>query len=652
MRDGKTLAPTKSASEKGASVITASGCTSMQGASSREGRHRTFLLRSIDTIADILDALYGSPDHGNKASPTDELVYIHLSKKTNEQGYSEAYCRLFSAFPRWAGLEDADPDYVRSLIESAGLGSQRTSELLANIRWIKAKFGSFTLEPLAGWSGRRIYEFLTSLRGIGPKSALCIMMYSMGKRVFPVDTHVHVICERMGFINKGLDHDRAQKELAGLFPPRLRYGLHVNMVAHGRKICRKKGRPLCDLCNLSKFCLYYREKQIQGDQSFPMVDVFCGAGGASLGFKSAGFAVKLAVDNDQKAADTYYLNNEDLSIDYVLTCDLQSLDGKFLKERVRDKIALVFGGPPCQGWSNIGKNRKNGINGIDLLEDEKNTLYKEFARQLSVFNPPYFVMENVPGLLSAHNGRYAEMIKQEFQKHSYESITIELNASDFGVAQNRKRIFFIGCRICRKGGLTKAREELRMISERIKRKAKKGSSSFRQATRGLPRLKAGEGANVMRNIGLCEKNGSKPQLIFNHFARKHNNRDLRIYELLSEGEDYGDFSREIKDEELLPYSTESFQTKFRKIKGDCDCYAIISHLSRDSNSYVHPDDNRGITVREAARVQSFPDDFIFLPKGFSQFIHLGNAVPPRLAQVIGEAIAEMLLGGGNGREFE
>jgi DNA (cytosine-5)-methyltransferase 1 len=609
---------------------------------STEKKHRLFLLRSIDVIADVFEALYSSPNHGNKSVPMDELVYIHLSKKTNERGYSEAFDRLSSAFPHWMGLADADVEHLKRLIGSAGLGNQRTAELLANVRRIKAEFGSITLNPLLKWSERRIFEFLVSLEGIGPKSALCIMMYSMGKKVFPVDTHVHLICERMGFIGAGLDHDAAQKELAGMFPREMRYGLHVNMIAHGRQICRKRGRPLCELCNLDKFCLYFRKNQRDRNQGVSMIDVFCGAGGATLGFKNAGFAVRLAVDKDRKATDTYYLNNEELSFDQVITCDLQSLKSKTLRRRAHGKIIMVFGGPPCQGWSHIGKNHKKGQGGTDFFGDEKNTLYIEFARVLNIFNPRYFVMENVPGLLSADGGKYARIILKEFRNHKYESITLRLNASDYGIAQNRTRVFFIGRRIYRKGGSASARKELSRIAALIELKKEEKIVSFREVTKGLPHLKAAEGSNVVRIDDTNRALISKPHMIFNHFARKHNPRDLRIYELLSEGEDYGSFSRERRDKSLLPYNTESFKTKFRKISGNNICYAIISHLSRDANSYVHPQDNRGITVREAARVQSFPDGFVFLGKGFGQFIDLGNAVPPKLAQVIGLSITESL----------
>ena len=625
-------------------------CRDREDALSSKEKHRLFLLRNIDTISEIFEALYRSPNHGNKLDPLDELIYIHLSKKTNELGYSKAFDRLSLSYPNWTGLADADAEVVKRIIASAGLGNQRTAELLGNLKRIKEKFGKLTLDPLRDLSEKRIFEFLTSLKGIGSKSALCIMMYSMGKEVFPADTHVHTVCERMGFIDAGLNHDKAQMELAELLPHKLRYGLHVNMVAHGRKVCRKQGGPLCELCNLSKFCLYFRTLQVP-KKGFSMIDVFCGAGGGSLGLKNAGFEIKLAVDSDRRATDTFYLNNEDLSFDHVVNCDIRLLEDKFLRKRVHGKITLVFGGPPCQGWSYIGKNRRNGSNGISFFEDEKNTLYEEFARVLDIFEPRYFLMENVPGLVSARNGIYEEIIRQEFLNRRYESATIELNASDYEVAQNRKRVFFIGHRIYASGGSALARDNLMRIINTLKAKGRESTNSFRNETRDLPHLKAGEGANVLRAENLTGTNEKKLRLIFNHFARKHNNRDLRIYELLGEGDDYAEFSKEKRDKKLLPYSTKSFKTKFRKIKGNGKCYTIISHLSKDANSYVHPDDNRGITVREAARIQSFPDDFIFLPKGFSQFIHLGNAVPPKLAKVIGESIIEIIKGEGHGRKF-
>ncbi len=605
-----------------------------------EEAHERFLIRNIEAINGILQALYKSPNHGNKPNPLDELIYINLSKKTNEQGYVEAYDKLSKAYPKWQGLAEADVDTVKGIIETAGLGKQRAEEIILNMKAILEKFGSPTLEPLRKMSNNEIFGFLTSLRGIGPKSALCIMLYSFCREVFPVDTHVQVVSERLGFISPKLDHDKAQESLADVFPKRLRYALHVNMLAHGRKVCKKK-QPLCQLCNLDKFCLYYRRNCVKVPDGIPMVDVFCGAGGASLGLTDAGFSVKLAIDNNSKATDTYYLNHKDLSIDQVLNCNIEELDSDYLRSKVKDKIFLLFGGPPCQGWSHIGKNHKNGSNVADFLSDPKNRLYQQFIRQLDVFNPEVFIMENVPGLLSAHKGKYGHLIEDEFSAHSYETITLILGTSNFGIGQKRTRIFFIGKRVSDKCSIEDAKKCLSEIRSLVGQKGADKKVSFRDRVVGLPLLKAGEGANVIGSPDK-EKDNVKPHLIFNHFTRKHMNRDLQIYKQLQEGEDYLDFSKRCSDMELLPYATESFRTKFRKIDGNEPSPAIISHLSKDANSYIHPDCNRGITVREGARIQSFPDDFIFLGKGFNQFVLLGNAVPPKLAEIIGRSLVESM----------
>jgi DNA (cytosine-5)-methyltransferase 1 len=219
-------------------------------------------------------------------------------------------------------------------------------------------------------------------------------------------------------------------------------------------------------------------------------------------------------------------------------------------------------------------------------------------------------------------------------------MTLILNASNFEIAQNRTRIFFIGKRVTDNCSPNQASECLSKIQSFIELKGTNKKISFRQEMKGLPRLHAGEGANVMKSNSLDEVASQEPILIFNDFTRKHNARDRRIYELLKEGEDYKDFSKRSNNKLLLPYSTESFRTKFRKIDGGKPSPAIIAHLSKDANSYIHPDYNRGITVREGARIQSFPDDFIFLGAGFSQFILLGNAVPPKLAKIVGRSIIE------------
>lgn len=611
--------------------------------------HRGFLLRNIDVVSDILEAIYESPDHGNKLDPMDELIYIHLSKKTHEAGCVRAYEQLSTHFPGWVGLADANPEQVRDLVGSAGLGGIRTGEILANAKKIRNEFGKERLDVLQTWSEERTFRFLTQLEGIGPKSARCIMMYSLGKEVFPVDTHVHTICERMGFIGEGLNHKTAQDVLSALFPKNLRYGLHVNMVAHGRTICRERGRPLCEDCELRKFCLRFRREVATstGEHSPAMVDLFCGPGGASLGFRESGFGIAFAVDSDVRALDTYYLNNPELEPDDICLADLRELNATFLRGKVTRKVDLVIGGPPCQGWSQIGRNWRGPTNRRRFLEDRRNDLYREFVRQLDIFKPKYFVMENVPGLLLANDGRYARVIADDFRSHGYATELLELDAADYRVPQRRIRVFYVGRRVYgNKEGA--AERDLATIIKHIRERSDEEKVSFREGIEGLPSLMAGDGKNVSRVNGLknAERKGRRntdgSALVYNHFAREHNTRDLEIFKRLNEGENYLDFSKRTNRPDLLPYSRSSFSTKFRKIPGDRPCFTVISHLSKDANSYVHPYDNRGITVREAARMQTFPDDFVFLGKGFRQFVQVGNAVPPRLAKVIGDALVNAM----------
>jgi len=602
--------------------------------------HREFLLRNLAVIHDILAALYGSPNHGNKSDPMDELIYIHLSKRTREVGYVKAYQKLSKAFPGWGGLADASPNEVVNLIRASGLGRTRAREIVANAKTIRDRFGKETLDRLRKWPEKKIFEFLVTLKGVGPKSARCVMMYSLGKKVFPVDTHVHRVCSRLGFMEMRISHKKAQEELKDLFPKKYRYALHVNMVAHGREVCWAN-RPKCSVCQIKRFCNFYRHSlRGRGNKRPVMVDLFCGPGGASCGFEEAGFDVVFASDIDQCATDTFYLNHPQMMPSQIYTGDMRSATRLDVGKEVTGKVDLVFAGPPCQGWSRIGKFHVNSSNMNDFFDDERNALFFELVNRLDEISPKCFVMENVPGLSIAHGGEYVTVIEREFLTHGYAMRRLMLNAADYGIAQNRSRLLFIGCKIDK--SRDDAEKRLDIIKTSIEGAKTERRLSFRAAVSGLPHLAPGEGANVLRIDGKRIQGNSRTNssslLVFNHEARQHNPRDLRIFRRLTEGENYLRFSRRTENKELLPYSTESFHTKFRKIKGDEPAYTIISHLHKDSNSYIHPDDNRGITVREAARIQSFPDDFIFLAEGFRQFILVGNALPPKLAHVIGSAI--------------
>ena len=308
----------------------------------------------IREIARILALLYGTPDLGNKPDPTDELVYIILSRKTPEKAYQKTFDALKSRFPQWDKLLDAPRSEVETIVSPGGLAGKKATSLLGALTIIRSTFGSCSLEPAREWSDENLEEFLCSLPEIQKKSAYCIMMYSFGREVFPSDTHVGRVLSRLGPYSElgleldGLDHKKLQMVLADVIPPPLRYSLHVNLIGHGRTVCRAP-KPLCERCELRSFCRYYRAREsvrVMATESPTVVDLFCGAGGSSEGFVRAGFKVLAALDFDKMAVKTYRFNHPGVPDDRVICQDIRALKVGMLRKLSGKKLDVLVGSPP------------------------------------------------------------------------------------------------------------------------------------------------------------------------------------------------------------------------------------------------------------------------------------------------------------------
>jgi len=212
----------------------------------------------VARICAVLHKTYRSPRHGNKCNPLDELIYIILSTRTRDQSFRTSYSRLKKRFTSWNRVDQRCVGVLERLLLPGGLGRLKTRQVLGILKSLRVTFGRATLAPLTRMPTDRAEEILTNLPGVGRKVAKCVLMYALGRKVLPVDVHVHRLAGRLGFAVKKRP-DTSQDLIEDAVPPNLRYSFHVNAVAHGRAICLQRA-PRCEICPISKWCAYYRNR--------------------------------------------------------------------------------------------------------------------------------------------------------------------------------------------------------------------------------------------------------------------------------------------------------------------------------------------------------------------------------------------------------
>ena len=214
---------------------------------------RTRKKRAEISIARLKER-YGSPSLNNKSDPLDELVFILLSQMTNSESYERVYERVKFELPEWQLLKEIPLSYLEALIADAGLFRHRATRLKQIATRLTKDFGKVTLDALFDYNTERAQNYLMSLPGVGVKSAKCVLMYSLGRQVLPVDTHTARVAYRLGLVPT--NHPvRVEKELSAVVPPKLRFDFHVNAIAHGRAICRAR-MPRCKNCVLFSLCQF------------------------------------------------------------------------------------------------------------------------------------------------------------------------------------------------------------------------------------------------------------------------------------------------------------------------------------------------------------------------------------------------------------
>ncbi|MED1715665.1 DNA cytosine methyltransferase [Bacillus paralicheniformis] len=342
-----------------------------------------------------------------------------------------------------------------------------------------------------------------------------------------------------------------------------------------------------------------------------VIDLFAGVGGLSLGFEMAGFNVVLANEYDESIAKAYEINHPNTK---MIVENITNLPIEKTFQEYRRKVDVIIGGPPCQGFSQKGQRK--------TINDERNFLFKYFVAVVDFVRPRYFVMENVPNLLTAENGYFKEEIIELFEGLGYTLSTDTLNAADYGVPQNRRRAVIIG----RQGEFAIAMPK--PLDYKV---------TIWDAISDLAYLNSGEGieCDIYRNPPQSEYQRMMRESsdnLYNHKATKHS--DLAIERLKMIPPNKG---KEVLPKEHLTKSIYS-GTWTRMVKDEISVTITTRFDTPSSGKFTHPFLHRAITVREAARIQSFPDTFHFTGTKGSQMKQVGNAVPPLLAKAIARVI--------------
>ena len=405
------------------------------------------------------------------------------------------------------------------------------------------------------------------------------------------------------------------------------------------------------------------------------IDLFAGAGGLSEGFTSIGFHPIAHVEMNYDACQTlktravyYYLKqngklNEykkylrgEISRDelYRLVPEIvlktvihqtmstenmselfDLIDGLKSEQKI-NQVDLIVGGPPCQAYSLVGRAVKSD----NMVGDPRNYLYKLYIEVLKKYNPTMFVFENVPGMLTANCGQYFEDMKKAFKESGYTIDHAILNAKSFDVLQDRRRVILIGWK-----------KDLNYQYPSFVEKTPE--YKVLDLLSDLPKIQAGESNDsyaTKKFSAYLETTGirKKDDVLTWHIARPHISRDREIYRKV--------ITAWFKDKKRIKYTDlpeelcthrnrTAFLDRFKVVASDMPaCHTMMAHISKDGHYFIHPDleQARSITVREAARIQSFPDDFYFEGSRTAAFTQVGNAVPPLMAKGIAEKIKEML----------
>ena len=387
------------------------------------------------------------------------------------------------------------------------------------------------------------------------------------------------------------------------------------------------------------------------------IDLFCGAGGFSHGMEMAGFKCIGGIELNETIAKTHQLNHK---FSKTISGDIRNISPEeFAKVIGKDHVDIIIGGPPCPTFSTIGDAKIRSVTGKPTSEDPRNQLFLEYLKYVDYFRPEIFVIENVPNFITKYKGKIfntavsiIENIGKDESNNNEGIYEVEkpvqvLNAVYYGVPQTRRRMMLVAHK---KHGVKYSYPSATHYYDQEDDEAKKllPCTTVFDAINDLPDITDNWRISEMpysRSENLTEyqklmRSFGNGKTVKNNICRMSNDRAKRVFPHMAQGSKYMDLPKEIR--QILPFREDIFKDRLKRLVLDEPSWTVIAHIGMDGYMYIHPTENRTLSVREAARIQSFPDDFEFVGNQQDTYVQVGNAVPPLLGKAVGLSINRYL----------
>lgn len=387
---------------------------------------------------------------------------------------------------------------------------------------------------------------------------------------------------------------------------------------------------------------------------YKFIDLFCGAGGFSSGLEMAGFDCIGGIELKETIAKTHALNHKHST---TISGDIREVPPEeFAKKIGTEHVDVIIGGPPCPTFSTIGDAKIRHVTGKPTREDPRNELFMTYLKYVDYFRPEIFVIENVPTFITKYKGeifKKAVEIIENIGKDSnnegiYEVEPVQvLNSVYYGVPQTRRRMLLVAHK---KTGVKFNYPEQTHYYDQEDEDAKKLKHfvTVGDAIGDLPKItdnwrisevQYSKQTNLSEYQKIMRKNNSGTT-VKNNICRMSNDRAKRVFPHMAQGSKYMDLPPEIR--QILPFREDIFKDRLKRLMEDQPSWTVLAHIGMDGYMYIHPTENRTLSVREAARIQSFPDEFEFVGNQQDTYVQVGNAVPPLLGKAMGESLMEYM----------